>query len=227
MALSPSRDRKLVIRPLPPSELPAVSVMFNPNTYSIGKSVSWSPPRLPFGGGGETDRSVNAPTLVFGGGGSRTLGLELFFDVTEPVDGMVVKDVRSETDAIVQLTRIEPKLARPPVCQVAWGQANSDFPFTGVITSLSQQFTLFRPTGEPVRANLSVSFLEYLDPEKDQRLTDPELTTYVVRRGDTLPGVAAQMYGDAALWRIIAVANDVVDPRRLDPGARLTIPKLD
>jgi hypothetical protein len=226
MALT--QDRKLRIKPLGCS-LPEVSVMFNPNSYSIGKSVSWSPPHLPFGRGGETDRSVNAPTLVFGGGGSRTLGLELFFDVTEPVDGLVITDVRRKTNAIVQLTRIEPKLGRPPACQVYWGDApaNSDFPFTGVITSLSQQFTLFRPTGEPVRANLSVSFLEFLDPEKDQRLTDPELTTYVVRRGDTLPAIAAGMYGDAALWRVIAQANGIVDPRRLAIGATLTIPKLD
>ena len=162
-------------------------------------------------------------------GGSRTLSLELFFDVTEPLDGVRVNDVRRRTNAVVELTRIEPKLGRPPVCQVSWGSApaNSDFPFTGVVTSLSQQFTLFRATGEPVRATLGVSFLEFLDPEKDQRLTDPELTTHVVRRGDTLAGIAAQMYGDAALWRVIARANAIVDPRVLATGATLTIPKLD
>ena len=230
MALT--QDRKLRIRPLPPSSLPEVSVMFNPNTYSIGKSVTWAPPQLPAGSAAstaQTDRSVNAPTLVFGGGGSRTLTLDLFFDVTEAVDGLVVSDVRRRTNAIVDLTRIEPKLGRPPVCQVSWGSAptNSDFPFTGVITSLSQQFTLFRSTGEPVRANLGVTFLEFLDPEKDQRLTDPELTTCVVRRGDTLPGIAAAMYGDPALWRVIARANDIIDPRRLQTGMTLTIPKMD
>lgn len=220
---------KLRIEPLN-SSLPEVSVMFNPNSYSIGKSVSWGPPRLPFGGGGDTDRSVNAPTLVFGGGGSRTLSLELFFDVTEPVDGgLFYTDVRHRTDEIVAMTRIDPKLGRPPVCRVSWGNnaVSLDFPFTGVITSLSQNFTLFRPTGEPVRATLSVSFLEFLDPEVDQHLTDPELTTYVVRRGDSLPNIAAQMYGDATLWRVIAQANAIVDPRRLATGATLTIPKLD
>jgi hypothetical protein len=223
------KDRKLRITPLPPSSLPEVSVMFNPNSYSISKGVSWGPPYLSFGFGGDTDRSVNAPTLVFGGGGSRQLSLELFFDVTEAIDGVTVNDVRQRTNAIVALTRIEPKQGRPPVCNVSWGSApvNSDFPFTGVITSLSQRFTLFRSTGEPVRAELSVTFLEFLDPEKDQRLTDPELTTRIVKRGDTLPNIAAEIYGNPALWRVIAEANGIDNPRALSVGVTLTIPKVD
>jgi nucleoid-associated protein YgaU len=165
---------------------------------------------------------------VFGGGGSRQLTLDLFFDVTEPVGGVMVKDVREKTDAIVALTRIEPKQGRPPVCQVSWGSAptHSDFPFTGVITSLSQRFTLFRSTGEPVRADLGLTLLEFLDPEKDQRITDPELTTHLVRRGDTLPNIAAEVYGDPMLWRVIAEANDIDNPRALIVGVTLTIPKM-
>jgi hypothetical protein len=222
-------DRKLLITPLKPSALPEVAVMFNPASYSISKDVSWGPARFAGGDGGDTDRSVNAPTLVFGGGGSRVLSLELFFDVTEPLGGVAIKDVRSKTGAIVALTRIEPKQGRPPVCLVSWGgnpPPNSDFPFTGVVTGLSQQFTMFRSTGEPVRATLNVTFLEFLDPEKDQRITDPELTTRVVSQGDSLPNIAADVYGDPSLWRVIATANEIDDPRRLPIGRTLTIPKL-
>ena len=221
-------DRKLRIEPLSKS-LPAVTVMFNPTSYSVSKGVSWGPPRFSAGRGGDTDRSVNAPTLVFGGGGSRQLSLELLFDVTEPIDGVVIKDVRTKTNALVALTRIEPKHGRPPVCLVSWGTApkNSDFPFTGVITSLSQNFTLFRSTGVPVRATVSVTFLEFLDPQKDQMITDPELTTHLVCAGDTLPNIAADIYGTPSLWRVIAEANAIDDPRRLPIGRTLTIPKLD
>ncbi len=219
---------KLSIKPLSPSSLPEVTVMFNPTAYSVSKGVSWSPAAANRAGGSRTDRSVNAPTLVFGGGGSRQLNLELFFDVTEPVNGVAVKDVRTKTNALVALTRIEPKQGRPPVCLVSWGSAptGADFPFTGVVMSLSQQFTLFRSSGEPVRATVHVSFVEFLDPEKDQRITDPELTTRLVRQGDTLPNLAADFYGDPALWRVIARANDLDDPRRLPVGRTLTIPKL-
>jgi len=218
-------NEKLKITPLPPSKLKEIAVMFNPNSYSIEKSVSWDSS----GGAsaGATQRKFNAPALTFGGGGSRTLSLELFYDVTESDDRS--KDVRKETGKLVALTRImaDRKNPHPPVCKISWGKKikNSDFPFTGVITSLTQRFTLFSRTGEPLRATVNVSFKEFLDPEKDLKDTDPELTTYVVKRGDTLASIAADMYGDPTLWRTIAEANRQDDPRRQQIGSVLTIPK--
>jgi nucleoid-associated protein YgaU len=220
-------NEKLKITPLSPSKLKEITVLFNPNSYSIEKSVSWETSGGE--GSGGTQRKFNAPALSFGGGSSRTLSLELFYDVTESDDRR--KDVRKETGKIVALTRImaDRKNPHPPVCKISWGNKikNSDFPFTGVITSLSQRFTYFSRTGEPLRATLNVSFLEFLDPEKDLKDTDPELTTYVVKRGDTLASIAGDMYGDPTLWRIIAEANHQDDPRRQQIGRVLTIPKKD
>ncbi|NET24643.1 LysM peptidoglycan-binding domain-containing protein [Okeania sp. SIO1I7] len=205
----------------------AISVQFNPEAYSISKSVNWGPPENSSGQGTNTERQVNAPTVEFKGGGSRQLTLELFFDVTEAVNG---EDVRQETNKIVALTRIERDEAHPRVCEVAWGEApvGSDFPFIGVITSLTQNFTLFKGNGKPLRANLSVSFLEFLAPLVDKRHTDPELTTRIIKRGDTLSSIAAQVYRNPKLWRIIAEANQLDDPRNLEMqiGRTLTIPKL-
>src|SRR5262245_13082729 len=219
---------KLRIKPLSPSALPEISVLFNPNSYTIVKPVTWSVPQASSGSGSQTDRAVNAPTLVFDGGGSRQLTLELLFDVTEPLNDIPIADVRTLTNAIVALTRIESKQGRPPGCEMSWGTApvNSDFPCNGVVTNLRQRFTLFRNTGEPVRANLTVILSEFLDPEQDQRQTDPELTTRVVRRGDTVTSIAASVYGNPAQWRVIAEANNLDDPRRLKIGQTLTIPKI-
>lgn len=218
-------NEKLKITPLPPSKLREFTVMFNPNSYSVEKSVSWE--TSGGGGAGETQRKFNAPALTFGGGGSRTLSLELFYDVTESADR--VRDVRRETGKLVALTRImaDRKNPHPPVCKISWGSKvkNSDFPFTGVVTSLTQRFILFSRTGEPLRATLNVSFREFLDPEKDLKDTDPEMTTYVVKRGDTLASIAAGMYGDPRLWRLVAEANRLDDPRRQQVGNVLTIPK--
>jgi hypothetical protein len=226
--MADEKPKKLSIRPLD-SSLPTVTVLFNPSSYTIVKPVTWSGPRTASGSAGETQPLLNAPTLVFGGGGSRTLTLELLFDVTEPIDGQTIQDVRTKTDAIVALTRIEPKKKKPPVCEVTWGVApvkNSDFPFTGVVTNLTQNFTLFRSTGEPVRAKLTLVMTEALDVVTDQRQTDPELTTRRVRRGDSVTGIAADVYGDPALWRVIALANNLDDPRRPKIGRTLSIPKL-
>ena len=206
-----------------------IPVLFNPNSYSITKTVTWSPPPSSTGSRARTQNKLNAPILSFGGGGSRQLTLELFFDVTElsAQPGQAV-DVRTETNKIVALTRIERDQGQPPVCEVSWGKAptNSDFPFIGVVSNLTQRFTLFMSDGRPVRAILTVVLLEFLDPEQDKRKTDPELTTRVVKRGDTLSSIAAEVYLDPALWRIIAEANQVDDPRQLQTGTTLTIPKL-
>lgn len=219
---------KLTIKPLPPSKLEAITALFNPNTYSITKTVSWSGATVTTGNDAKSDRKKNAPTLTFGGGASRQLNFELFFDVTEPIDDEEIEDVRELTNKVVALTRIERDLGRPPACEISWGNAptGSDFPFTGVVSSLTQKFVLFRADGKPVRATLTLALTEFLDPEKDQKETDPEFTTRLVRRGDSLSSIAAEVYRDPALWRLIAEANDLDDPRRLSVGLRLNIPKL-
>lgn len=212
------------------SRLETVAVLFNPSSYTITKPVSWYPSVGFRSGKNATERHFNAPRLEFGGGGSRTLTLELFFDVTEPMDGVVIDDVRQETNKVVNLTRIERDTQQPPVCVVAWGEQTrigSDFPFKGVVTNLTQNFTLFKRNGKPVRANLSVTFTEFLDPEEDKRRTDPELTTRLVKRGDTLSSIANNVYSDAKQWRVIAEANHIDDPRHLQIGTSLTIPKLN
>lgn len=200
-----------------------IKVLFNPGSYTVAKSVTWS------AGEAETDRRFNAPQLEFGGGGPRSLTLNLFYDTTEATPGgQPMDDVRKETNRLAALARIERDLGRPPVVELSWGEApmGSDFPFTGVLTSLSQSFVLFTPEGTPVRANVSATFTELLSAEMDLRETDPELTTHRVRRGDTLAGIAAAVYRDPRQWRLIAEANGIDDPRRLDAaiGRTLTVP---
>jgi hypothetical protein len=195
-------------------------VLFNPTSYTITSSVSWTE---------QSSRELNAPPLTYGGGGIRTLTLDLFYDVTEPIDGTRIDDVRRETNKVVALARKDRDLKRPPAVAIEWGAApltGSDFPFIGVVRELTQNFTLFRSDGTPVRANLNVTFTEFPNPEIDQRKLDPEFTTRVVKRGDTLSGIAAETYGDPALWRAIALANHLEDPLRLEIGRQLQIPKI-
>lgn len=195
-------------------------VLFNPTTYSISSSVTWTP---------QASRQLNAPRLIYGGGAGRTLTLELFFDVTEPINGTQIDDVRKETNKVVTLARKDRDLGRPPVVAIEWGAApltGSDFPFVGVVSQLTQTFTLFKANGTPVRATLNVTFTEFVDPEIDQRKLDPEFTTRTVKRGETLSSIAAELYGDPTLWQVIAQYNRLDDPRRIEIGRRLAIPKI-
>lgn len=231
-ALNGKSPVKLHIRPLSPSELTAFDVPFNPNAYSIVKPVAWTdvgsavaPSDAAECRRAATNRELDAPPQQFDGGGARSLTLQLFFDVTE---GGADADVRTETNKIVKLTRIEREHGKPPVCEITWGSAEptgSDFPFIGVVTNLTQNFVMFRANGKPVRANLTVVFTEFIDPVKNRQETDPDLTTYVVKRADTLSAIAARLYRNPTQWRAIAVANEIDDPRHLQIGARLAIPK--
>jgi nucleoid-associated protein YgaU len=218
---------KLIIKPEKKSGLREIEALFNPNTYSITKSVQWSQVAAPLSGSGKdsSNRTTNAPALSFGGGQGRQLTLDLLFDSTEEKDQTML-DVRSRTKEIVALTRIQRDLGRPPVCDVTWGRAGDpDFPFTGVVSQLTQHLTLFRANGTALRATLTVAFTECLAPQMDLRETDPEFTTRLVKRGDSLSGISGEVYGDPTMWRQIAEANQLDDPRLLAIGMRLKIPK--
>jgi len=103
--------------------------------------------------------------------------------------------------------------------------------FRCIVESVKQKFTLFSPDGIPLRATLTVVLREYktLDEQlKHLNLTSPDRThSYVTQNGDTLARIAAQYYRGPGEWRSIADANGIEDPRRLAPGATLTIPPTE
>jgi LysM repeat protein len=60
-------------------------------------------------------------------------------------------------------------------------------------------------------------------PEATDSAT-PQGTTYIVKSGDTLRGIAAKFYGDSSLDDLIAQANNISDPTLVHPGTELLIP---
>jgi nucleoid-associated protein YgaU len=99
-----------------------------------------------------------------------------------------------------------------------------------VLARASQRYIMFRPDGVPVRARVQVTFNEFrnadLEAKEVKRETADYTKTYTVTAGETLSAIAGREYGNPKLWRPIALANDVADPHRLAPGARLVIPRL-
>jgi len=51
-------------------------------------------------------------------------------------------------------------------------------------------------------------------------------TSHIVKKGETLTGIAKRYYGSPEVWQVIAETNDIEEPRRLEAGNVLTIPKL-
>lgn len=201
----------------------SITVQFNPTEYTLSKGAQIAEIAIP---------GIDSPILQFVRGQTETLSLELFFDTTEQGVGEQAVDVRDQTKWVYQLVKIQPDRHAPPRIRVSWGRGLS---FRGIVESVQQKFTLFTPLGIPVRATLTVAFKEYKTLE--EQLTELNLKSsdhskeVVVRRGTTLPLLAYEEYGDAALWREIAEAPDnqevLQSPTRLTPGTRLRIPAID
>lgn len=199
-------------------------VLFNPTEFGVEDSNSWK----------EQERERRKPELQFTGQTLKKLSMELFLDTYEKNE-----DVRTYTVKFSKLLNVsvdDGSGARPPILLLNWGSATGDlatsiFPFTCILESLKQQFTLFTSDGKPVRAKLSVAFKEYSNPPQDNqenpRRNSFPTQTYTVKSGDTLAGIAAALWKDHTRWREIAAPNEIFNPRLLTPGQVLIIPKID
>lgn len=188
---------------------------FNPEEYSVDKSMNY---------GEQTVAGITTPLTQFVSGQSETLSMELFFDVTEDE---ATDDVRDKTKRLDALLSIDGQLHAPPKCRFVWGTLE----FKAVLESANKRFTLFQRDGTPLRARADVSFKRYRTPA-EQSKSEPKQsadrrTVWEVTASDTLWLIADEEYGDPAKWRPIAAANDLDEPRQLEPGTALTIPKLE
>ena len=189
-------------------------VIFNPAEYSLEKGNQFANSPLP---------GLSNPVLSFVHGDADTLTMELFFDTYTNRGG---SDVRDETKKISRLLEIDPQVHAPPPVRFVWGPLS----FRAVIERLTQRFTMFREDGVPVRATLNVTFKEYktIEEQISDRPTESSDWTKqrVLAEGDRLDLIAAIEYGDSAVWREIAEANDIDNPRLLEFGRDIRLPPL-
>jgi hypothetical protein len=193
-------------------------VLFNPAEYSLNKENVFAEAAMPGRG---------SPLLQYVHGNARTLDMELFFDTWEAHGAAKARsDVRQLTRQVSALMSINPKTHAPPGVQVAWGSLT----FVGVLVRATERFTMFLESGIPVRAQVQVSFHERMTGEEEARQVKRQTADFthrhVVGQGQTLSGIASDVYGDPAKWRPIAIASDLDDPRRLPAGLVLAVPRL-
>jgi hypothetical protein len=191
-------------------------VIFNPAEYSIQTGNQFSSTPLP---------GLSSPIVSFVNGDADVLTMDLFFDT---YTDMGSSDVRNETDKISVFLDIDPELHAPPPVLFVWGKLR----FKAVIERLTQRFTMFREDGVPVRATLNVTFKEYktiaeqLAPPPGPKESSDWSKRRIVAENDRLCLIAAIEYEDPAVWRVIADANDIENPRLLQPGQEILLPPL-
>ncbi len=190
-----------------------VEVLFNPAEYSIEKSNQFASTSLP---------GLQAPITHFVSGNAQTLTMDLFFDSYEEGE-----DVRNYTGRLTALLDIDKDLHAPPVCKFVWGKLE----FKAVFERVTQRYTMFLDSGVPVRATLNVTFKEYKtiteQLQNPPRQSADRTKHRVLKQGDSLWLIADREYGDPGLWRKIAEANNIDNPRILETGKEIIVPPLE
>lgn len=189
-----------------------IKLRFNPTTYVLTKANEYSAITIP---------GLQTPPIQFIRGGDEKLTFDALLDTTD-----TQKDVRKEyVKAIADLMKIDFDSHAPPIVQFVWDQAI----FTGVLASLTVTYNLFTPKGVPLRAEAKIAMTAYRsveDQTKDPRNSPDVEKSFSVRRGDRLDQIAEAAYHDPARWRDVARRNGISDPRRLDPGTLLLLPRI-
>ena len=122
----------------------------------------------------------------------------------------------------------------PPTLKFDYGPAGGG---RWVIEDLTAGNELRNEQLERIRAEFTVTLVELesadvaLSPAKKHNDNANNgggkggLRTYVVKKGDTLPNIAANLLGDYKRWREIATLNSIRDPKKIKVGDKLKIPK--
>jgi hypothetical protein len=177
-----------------------LKVQFNPTEFSMTKGAQLAEIPIP---------GLDQPIIQFVRGQTETMSVELFFDSTEDGTGANAKSVTEKTDVFYSLIKIDPEAHAPPVLLFKWGPElpGARHVFKCVVTSVRQHFTMFSPTGIPLRAKLTVELREY-----------KTLTEQIYE-------LNLQSADQTKAWRLIADANAIDDPLALEPAAILRVPK--
>lgn len=194
-------------------------VIFNPEEYTLNKDNNFASQTIP---------GLGSPLLQFVNGNLRTLEMILLFDTYLPLttEARPIRDVREETQKVVDLLKIDGNFHAPPLLEVSWASLF----FRCVLARVSQQFIMFLDDGRPVRARLTCTFNEFIDEEREakevNRQTADFSKAHVVIENETLSSIAQSLYGNPQLWRPIAIANGIDDPRAIFTGQVLRVPAL-
>lgn len=194
-----------------------IPVLFNPEEYNISRSVNYAKLDIP---------GTDSPIMQFISGGETALALTLHFDTQNDYIKKTSDDVRTYIQPILSALWIDGKLHAPPEAAFSWGGCF----FKGIITDAKQSFTMFLPSGIPVRARLELTFKNNentAEARKKSPFESPNRTkARRAEKGAQLWRIANTEYGHSKYWRVIADFNKIYNPRKLPEGGLLLLPPL-
>ena len=169
-------------------------VMLNPSSYSHGFTVKSSKNDALGKSAGETKFNTVRP---------ETMGFDLWIDgtgvVNLPIPGIGSPDVKTQIQQLRDVVyTYDGENHSPNHVRLLWGSLI----FFGTLESLSVEFTLFKPSGEPLRAKVALSFSGYQSKET----VISEGTMGSMKRG------IAKINSPLVVWCRSVLEADFVDP---------------
>jgi hypothetical protein len=139
----------------------------------------------------------------------------------------VTPDVKTQIDLLTQIVyAYSGQKHEPPWVRLLWGSLI----FFGRLSSMTLNYTLFKPNGEPLRAKVTLAFLGAMSPQEEAlraNRSSPDLSHRImVVDGDTLPLLCHRVYRDSSYYPEVAQINRLTNFRRLKPGSVLLFPPL-
>ena len=193
-----------------------IQCAFNPETYSVSKTNIWTY---------KPNQSKDYPAPEFGGGMPMVYTMQLLLDVSLQGSDQSIKD---QANALMKA--MHGGGSPPKFVTFSWG--STQLPKAAPL-SISIQYAMFHPNGDPMRAFVDLELAQADDSSPPGQAQNPTtrgtagLRSHIVQDGDSLQSLAYESYGDPTRWRVIAEANGVDDPLRIERGTALGIPRLD
>ncbi|MEO8037112.1 MAG: tail protein X [Acidobacteriota bacterium] len=198
------------------------SVQINPDEYSHNYTIKYNDTSAP-----------GAPGISpgFNRMGQEKVTFTIWFDgtgiVPETPRSQRGSSIHEQIDAFKSMAfRVQGETHSPNYLIINWGTLN----FRGRLVSMEITYTMFRPSGEPIRAKCTVSFSSYTSQQelaKEAKKASPDVSHLVsVKAGDTLPLLCYRVYGTSVHYAAVARANGLAGFRNLPPGTELVFPPL-
>jgi hypothetical protein len=198
------------------------TVMLNPSEFTHSLGISYNKTKV---------QGQAAQESKFSAIDAEKLGFSITLDGTGVVPPAGTSEARDVMTLIRDLNKVVYQYVgdkhEPSRVRVLWGTII----FFGRLESMTTKYTLFKPSGDPLRASLDLSMVGSMSKEETALVANrssPDLSHMVeVRQGDTLPLLCQRIYGDPSYYLDVARFNRLVDFRNLQPGARLHFPPLE
>ena len=199
------------------TEADSCKVQINPSSYTHNHEVSYN-----------DAVAIGAPgaPLGFQGIKPQTISFDIHFDATGTVDGSTVA-VQDQIDTFKSICfDYQAEMHEPNYLIISWGT----LVFKCKLTSLDLTYSLFKSDGTPLRAKASTKFEQAIKAADLMSAADPkspDLThEFMVKKGDTLPLLCQQVYGDSSYYMEVAQYNNLTNFRSLVPGTKIHLPSL-